>query len=296
MNGKPNVEPAWMSLKRLVETRMIEILRKEQDNKRYIRLYGTEDYWHAFEESAFQLERLFRKGETTLFSHKDYPFPVVMVSNALFCLLFFVFIPCLIYYLSYLPYARAQGAPLFSRETLRIVLDNQAFMFHYHANIVSEHPYSSRWYQWILDIRPILYYLEYFDDGSRSSICAFLNPALCWGGFLSLFVLGYTALFRRDKIAGFLLVGYLAQLVPWMFIRRLTFEYHYFPSSVFLVLALAYVFRLFQLNRKDWLRWAVPFAAVSLALFALFYPALSGLPVNNAQASAFLGWLPTWPL
>ena len=35
MNGKPNVEPAWMSLKRLVETRMIEILRKEQDNKRY---------------------------------------------------------------------------------------------------------------------------------------------------------------------------------------------------------------------------------------------------------------------
>ena len=57
MNGKPNVEPAWMSLKRLVETRMIEILRKEQDNKRYI-----------------------RKGETTLFSHKDYPFPVVMVS------------------------------------------------------------------------------------------------------------------------------------------------------------------------------------------------------------------------
>ena len=80
MNGKPNVEPAWMSLKRLVETRMIEILRKEQDNKRYIRLYGTEDYWHAFEESAFQLERLFRKGETTLFSHKDYPFPVVMVS------------------------------------------------------------------------------------------------------------------------------------------------------------------------------------------------------------------------
>ena len=70
MNGKPNVEPAWMSLKRLVETRMIEILRKEQDNKRYIRLYGTEDYWHAFEESAFQLERLFRKGETTLFSHK----------------------------------------------------------------------------------------------------------------------------------------------------------------------------------------------------------------------------------
>ena len=63
MNGKPNVEPPWMSLKRLIETRMVEILRKEQGNGKYIRLYGAGEYWHAFEESAFQLERLLRKGE-----------------------------------------------------------------------------------------------------------------------------------------------------------------------------------------------------------------------------------------
>ena len=80
MNGKPNVEPPWMSLKRQIETRMVEILRKEQGNGKYIRLYGAGEYWHAFEESAFQLERLLRKGETTLLSHKNYPFPVVMVS------------------------------------------------------------------------------------------------------------------------------------------------------------------------------------------------------------------------
>ena len=80
MNGKPKVEPPWMSLNRLIETRMVEILRKEQGNGKYIRLYGAGEYWHAFEESAFQLERLLRKGETTLLSHKNYPFPVVMVS------------------------------------------------------------------------------------------------------------------------------------------------------------------------------------------------------------------------
>ena len=59
MNGKPNVEPPWMSLKRLVETRMFDILRKEQGNRKYIRLYGAGEYWHAFEESAFQLSRIF---------------------------------------------------------------------------------------------------------------------------------------------------------------------------------------------------------------------------------------------
>lgn len=218
------------------------------------------------------------------------------LKNCLFCVAFFIFLPCLIYYLSYLPYGRAEGASLFSGEYLKIVLDNQAFMFSYHSGIVSEHPYSSRWYQWILDIRPILYYLEYFDDGGRSSICAFVNPALCWGGLLSLFVLVYTAIFRRDRTAAFILIGYLAQLVPWMFIRRLTFEYHYFPSSVFLVLALGYVFRVFKLNRRDWACWTVPFTVVTVLLFLLFFPALNGLKVDNRLASALMGWLPTWPI
>ena len=33
---------------------------------------------------------------------------------------------------------------------------------------------------------------------------------------------------KRERTALFLLVGYLAQVLPWVFISRLTFEYHYF--------------------------------------------------------------------
>ena len=143
-----------------------------------------------------------------------------------FCVIFFVVIPCLIYYFAYIPYGTARSISPFSAEYLRMVLDNQSYMFNYHSGIVAEHPYSSRWYQWVLDIRPILYYLEYFNDGTHSSFGAFLNPALCWGGLLSLFVLIYTAIFRRDRCAGFILLGYLAQLIPWMFVTRITFEYH----------------------------------------------------------------------
>lgn len=78
MNGKSNGEPPWMSLKRLVDTRMSEILRKEQNNKQYIRLYEAGGYWHAFDESAFQLSLIFEECETALFRHRDYPFPVIM--------------------------------------------------------------------------------------------------------------------------------------------------------------------------------------------------------------------------
>ena len=214
-------------------------------------------------------------------------------KNILFCLLFFVLIPGVIYYLSYYPYALARGITSpFDRGYARIVLENQKFMFTYHSGVTAEHPYSSRWFQWILDIRPILYYLNYYPDGTRSSFGAWVNPVLCWAGLLSLFVLGYMALARRDKKAGFLLIGYLSQLLPWVFITRITFEYHYFPSSVFLILALGYVFSL--MGRRE--RWRIlGLTGLCAALFVLFYPALSGLRVDNSTASALLQWLPTWP-
>ena len=216
--------------------------------------------------------------------------------NCGFCLIFFVAVPALIYYLSYFPYGSAQGCRPFSGAYTRLVLENQQFMFRYHEGVTAEHPYSSRWYQWLLNIRPILYYLEYFDDGSRSSIAAFLNPALCWGGLLFLPLLGYTAIARKDRRAAFILLGFAAQLLPWVFIRRVTFAYHYFPSSLFLVLAVSYVFAILRDNRKKGLACAGAYAAVSLLLFLLFYPALSGAPVNNELGTALMGWLPTWPL
>lgn len=225
------------------------------------------------------------------------PLPLAaFAKNCLFCLIFFVLIPCLIYYFAYIPYGAARGVSPFSREYLSLVLENQRFMFTYHAGVHSEHPYSSRWYQWLLDIRPILYYLEYFDDGSRSSISSFLNPALCWGGVLSLFVLGYESIARRDKKAAFILIGYLAQLLPWVFITRITFEYHYFACSAFLVLSLCYVFSIFRQNSRRWRGLIFGYAALCAALFLLFFPALSGKPIDNTWGHALLGWLPTWPI
>ena len=210
-----------------------------------------------------------------------------------FCLIFFVLIPCGIYYLSYIPYGIAQGKTnIFSPDYLRIVLDNQSYMFNYHSGIVAEHPYASRWYQWMLDIRPILYYLEYLPDGRRSSFGAWVNPVLCWGGLVSLFFTGYLAVGRRDMRSGFILLGYLAQLVPWVPIARLTFAYHYFPCTVFLCLSMGQMFNVIRLNSKNWRLHIAAFVLGSLAVFVLFYPALSGAARGTTD---ILRWLPTWP-
>ena len=112
------------------------------------------------------------------------------MKTLLFSVLSFVLLPALIYVLSYWPYAMARGneaglggilleifswpfvqlpqvlrgeRELFlngSQNIVDIMLQNQHFMLTYHEGVHASHPYSSRWYQWIVDARPILYYLD----------------------------------------------------------------------------------------------------------------------------------------
>ena len=221
-------------------------------------------------------------------------------KNIAFCLGAFVALPALVYYLSYTPYGIAKGlhgaGMYFTWEYCSTVLENQKFMFTYHAGLVSTHPYSAPWWKWLLDIRPILYYLRY-DENTVTSIAAFVNPVLCWGGLASIVVCAVLALRRggrRDKRAAFIVIGYLAQLLPWVFISRITFEYHYFACTVFLTLALALLFD--ELRQRGQMRLVYACTSTCVALFALFYPALAGVAVSRWFSTHFLKWLPSWPL
>ncbi len=221
-------------------------------------------------------------------------------KNIAWCLLFFVAVPGIIYYLSYAPYGTARGMSgigmFFSRDYAQTVLDNQKYMLSYHSGVDASHPYSSRWWQWLLDVRPILYYLEYFGVESRSSIAAFVNPILCWGGLGAMAAMLVLWIRKGDKTARFIALGYLAQLLPWVFVSRITFAYHYFPSTVFLCLALAYLFDHVRRRSQSWKVSIWSFAAVSLLLFAVFYPVISGAEVKMWYADSFLSWYKeSWP-
>jgi dolichyl-phosphate-mannose-protein mannosyltransferase len=223
-----------------------------------------------------------------------------LLGNIACCILFFVIIPAVIYYASYWPYGRAKGmsglSMYFDRDYLDIVVKNQKFMYGYHSDLVAEHAYSSVWYQWVFDIRPILYYLHYFDDYTKSAFGAFVNPLLCWGGLLAVITMAVLAAFKKDGRALFILIGYLAQLVPWMFVSRLTFAYHYFPSTVFLLLGLCHVFNTLRLKNPRWKRPVYCYTALCLVLFVAFYPVLTGIPVYRWYTGAFLRWIPgMWP-
>ena len=227
------------------------------------------------------------------------------LKNILWCLLFFLVVPGLVYFLSYYSYAPSQGITgafrLFDQRYIKLVLDNQKYMWNYHSDLVATHPYSSKWYQWLFDIRPILYYLEYFGDGTKSAFGAFSNPLVCWGGLLAMGGMVWLVVrgFRtgsRDREAEFILIGYLANLLPWVLVSRLTFAYHYFPCTIFLVLALARIFADLRQRDENWRISICSFTAVCTVLFVMFYPVLSGLRVSMSYTESFLKWFAdTWP-
>lgn len=220
-------------------------------------------------------------------------------QNILFCLVFFVAIPLTIYYVSYYPYGTAAGmsgvSMFFNKEYFDIVLENQKFMFSYHADLESTHPYASRWWQWIIDARPILYYLNHIDGATKSALGAFNGPILCWSGFIAMLYMGYRTVRKRDFTAFMILIGYLASLVPWIVISRLTFAYHYFPCMLFLSIALCYVFALIIRQTPRWRLWVYSLSGAAAILFIAFYPVLTGIPFSTKYTS-LLKWFPgAWP-
>lgn len=232
-------------------------------------------------------------------------FKSYLTKTLLFSVLFFVVVPAIIYSLSYIPFAYARGLDFsggavwtaeFYRQFFDIIWSNQVLMFNYHSGLVATHPFSSVWWQWILNLRPILYYNSHF-DGVRSSFAAFGNPVIWWGGFVAMVIMGLRVVRHRDGIALFIVIGYLSQLLPWIPISRIVFIYHYFPSTLFIVLALAHIFNtIFENRRKGYQLAVYGYTAGAGVLFIKFYPALTGVAAPRWYFTNILRWIPgLWP-
>jgi len=213
-------------------------------------------------------------------------FTMNVTRTALWCVLFFIFIPIAIYCLSYIPFSRASG--------LRWpggIIKNQSDMFNFHSYQAENNDYQSRWWTWPLNLKPIYYYRHVMDDGKYRGINSFGNPALWWGGFLGLVWCVKRWIANHDKTARFLCIAWAAQILPWVFISRATFIYHYYPCVPFLALIVAYFVKTRTKHRQRW--YALSCCAVVLIMFAVFYPTISGMLVNINTIER-LQWLPGW--
>lgn len=214
------------------------------------------------------------------------------VPTCLLCVVFFVIIPATIYVLSYLPYMASNP----DKTLLEVVLDNQEYMYNYHANLNATHSYQSSWYSWLIDGRPIYYYSSAqagLPAGIRASVVSMGNPAIWWTGLACIIPALNFAWKRKEKMMIPVFVGYACQLFPWILVTRCTFIYHYFTAVPFLIFMIVYVIKcLYEdhvINRKV----IVIYLGIVVLLYILFYPVMVGIPVKDAYISS-LRWFSTW--
>ncbi len=235
-------------------------------------------------------------GETNGISHKFIieNFNGYLVKTIIWCVIFFVLVPALIYGLSYIPYLKAPD-----QHGISSIFANQSSMYNYHSNLESQHSFSSRWYEWIIMKRPVWYYSGTLDNGLKEGISSFGNPFVWWLGIPAFIYMVYRIFNNRDKNSLFLVIAYVIQLVFWIPVTRLTFIYHYFPCVPFLVLMIGYsILCIYEgaKNKKAVMYGAFGYAALVIILFVIFYPVISGKPCSVDYADNCLEWFNSWIL
>ena len=230
------------------------------------------------------LLRIFKRGNTGIERTK-----LICFSAMAFAL-----IPICIYIISYLPFVSADGKTGFEA-----IIENQMKILSYHGgeSVELAHDFSSRWYTWAFDIKPVMYYSAWQDCETYGAIYAFGNPIIWWLGAAAVVLNVFLAVLKKDKKAVFLLTGYFSCLLPWILISRQTFIYHYYPCTVFMLLSIANCF-LYIKERKNKTAYALCAVTVifSASLFIMFLPVIRGTMANVTYIERFLSWLPDWNL
>ncbi len=220
---------------------------------------------------------------------EKYPTSLLAILGLAVC--FFILLPMGIYFLSYVPTLFVPGPG----HGISSIWNYQSQMFNYHSGLQASHPFSSKWWTWPLMLKPVWYYggQDYLPAGTVSSIVAIGNPAIWWVGILAVMASVMLVIKRKDKKFLIVLIGLASQYLPWIFIQRLTWIYHFFTTVPFMILCIVYLLRYLK---EKWPRssyFIYGYLITAVVLFILFYPILSGLPISKTFVEN-LRWLKSW--
>lgn len=203
--------------------------------------------------------------------------------------IYFIFIPGAIYLIIHLIIVDWNS----SMTPFMQIINYQKSMFSYHAGVDATHPFSSKWFEWQLMVKPLWLYTQRFSEDMRSTIVTLGNPAIWWGGIIALVMAAVIALKKKEKAMLVVFIGYLSLLLPWVFISRITFIYHFFAVVPFVILMIGYVFA-YLINRFDWGKYVLLiYGVLVIGLFTLFYPVISGAIVKETTIES-LKWFSSW--
>jgi len=175
----------------------------------------------------------------------------------------FLFLPVLVYGLSFWPWFHRYQRPF----TLADVLSVNLYMWRYHVAAAGNPAIDSRWYTWIFRIGP-----------ERGLSYLVGNYVVIWGGFLALLSCAWKFCRSLSLPEGLVTLLYGANLLQWVIIpQHRTVYYYYYPCAMFLTVALAIVLGGMQDRRILGVRPVVIVFVAAAVLFVYCYPRMAAL-------------------
>jgi len=133
-------------------------------------------------------------------------------------------------------------------------------MYKSSAGLTATHPDGSRWYEWPLVKKPVYYWVKTLTP-KTATIYLIGNPIIWWlvllGVVASIFIILFVKKARRRLTTSqvvnlpliyLFLFGYFLNLLPFIFVKRVAFLYHYLPALIFGILILALLMEKFVLT------------------------------------------------
>jgi dolichyl-phosphate-mannose--protein O-mannosyl transferase len=200
----------------------------------------------------------------------------------------FAVIPAAVYLLSYVPWMR-QGHTPWEAVTL------QKAIWRYHADLTATHHYFSPWWTWPWLYRPT-WYFWWSGDGWVRGILAIGNPAIWWASVPVSVWAVVSGMRGRDPRRLFAGAGFFLLYLPWgLSPRTLNFSHYLFEAIPYACLALGILLDRAWDGRHPLV--ARGYVALAAALFLLFLPFLTAIPVPAGLWGYRLPWGPglwTW--
>jgi dolichyl-phosphate-mannose-protein mannosyltransferase len=179
-------------------------------------------------------------------------------------------------------------------------------MFRANQTLTATHPYSSHWYAWPFQIRPIYYWQgPTLTDNRQGNIYLLGNPMIWWGLWAALVVaILYTGRLKRrlrpTTIAALAIAGaaYVMNFLPFMAVTRVMFLYHYLFAFCFSIIFVVMLWNDLANPKHDRLtgvprRLYLSILALVALSFIFFAPLTFGAPLSPDELQARM-WLTSW--
>jgi dolichyl-phosphate-mannose-protein mannosyltransferase len=188
---------------------------------------------------------------------------------------------------------------------LRSLAEYHRSAYTFHQGLGSDHPYEASAWSWLVVGRPTSFFYETPGgcgaDSCSQAVTVLGNPLIWWSAALSLVVLLFFWIGRRDWRAAAVLTGVAAGYLPWfLYPERTTFYFYAVAFEPYLVLALVYCLGLVlggpgadAARRRRGIVLVGVFLAAAVALSAYFLPIWTAEIIPYDQWRSRM-WLPSW--